>query len=95
MAQLIFIPFANGGTLQQIFRADLPDNGTNFYTVNTGFGLPDYEVCNVTVRNENNDIVSPDDIEFSTSDDIIIELTAARAENGGTLPPGYRVVVVG
>lgn len=97
MAQLIFVPFPGGGgtSVVQIFRSNIVDNGTDLYTFNTGFGHPNNEVVSVTVRNELDDQMIPSNVFFDTLNNVTINLAAARAENGGTLPAGYRVVIIG
>jgi hypothetical protein len=37
----------------------------------------------------------PSNVLFDTLNNVTINLAAARAENGGTLPLGYRVVIIG
>lgn len=80
----------------QIFRANLTEAGSDNFVINTGFGNGANEVVSITIRDNNNQAVIPDSITFdATVDQVTINLASYRAQNGGTLPAGFRVLAVG
>jgi hypothetical protein len=85
-----------GAAAAQVFRANLTEAGSDDFVINTGFGNGANVTVSITVRDNNNTAVQPDNITFdATPDQVTINLASYRDANGGTLPAGFQVLAVG
>lgn len=90
------LSWASTASTVQLFRALLTEAGSDDFTVTHNFAISgtNFTVTYV-VQDNNNTSVLPDVVTFTSANAITINLASYRAANGGTLPAGFKVCVVG